>query len=216
MGNKSRVLIIDDHKMVVEGIVRILELNETVEIIGWAATGKEGIRMVFEKEPDIVLLDIGLPDFDGVEVARNIYKANENLKIIVLSMFSSYDYILKLFEIGIDGFVVKDESALDLNEAISCVQKGQVFVSRIISDAISRMYIRRLRDKDSDLTRTEEKVLLLTLDGKNSREIAEDLGTTIRSVNTHKQNVLKKLNVTNEADLVKYSINNGILPNQRK
>jgi DNA-binding NarL/FixJ family response regulator len=209
MENKIKIIIIDDHKMVVEGISKILELNETVEIIGWAATGKEGLKMVIEKEPDIVLLDIGLPDIDGFQVAENILAGGKNIKIIILSMHSSYNYIVKLFNLGVHGYIVKDESSLELNEAISCVQKGEVFVSRIIADAVSKMYINRLRSRETDLTRAEEKVLLLMLDGQTIKNISSELEVTVRAVYNHKKSIFKKLHVTGETELLnKYNVDN--------
>lgn len=121
-------------------------------------------------------------------------------------MHSSFNYIIKLFSLGIHGYVLKDEGMIVLNEAINCVMSGKIFICRLISDAITRMFVRRLFDNSPAMTKTEEKILLLMFDGLTTKEIAHKLEIGYRAVNNHKNKILKKLGISSEAELIKYSL----------
>lgn len=214
------VLVADDHTIVRSGIVSLLSLNQDFEVVGEAENGREAVDFALSKHPDVVLMDIGMPILNGLEATRQIKKQAPDVKVLVLSGYDNDEYILQMVQCGANGYILKDSFLEDLYAAIRSVYNGQAFFSPAVSKIIIDSYVTRpdeLAGKKSPrlLTRREREVLQLIAEGHLHAQIAERLGISVRTVDTHRQNIMKKLDIHDTAGLVTYAIKHGIVILQR-
>lgn len=214
----QRVLLADDHVLIRHGIQKIIESEPSLEVIGQVGDGLELLNLMKKVTPDIVLLDISMPNLRGIEAIGEAKKICPDVKIVILTMHKSKQYLCHAMAAGADGYVLKEDSDSELLTAIEQVVKGQIFVSPVLSKEFSQSDLEACRKKKNfpsdSLTPRERQVLKMVAEGKTSRDIAELLSISTRTVEHHRANLLKKLNINNTADLIKYAMRKGyILPN---
>lgn len=206
------VLLADDHGLVRSGIKSILEDSQEIVVIDEAADGDEALEKVAEKHPDVLLIDIKMPRLNGLEAIRQLPQYSTKTRAIVLSMHNSEDYVLQSIAWGASGYLIKDASKDELITAIKAVHRGEKFYSGSVSQVLVDMYLESLSDTtgakmpDSetafDLTRRERQILDLIVKGKSNKEIADLLRKSVRTIETHRFNLMKKLEVNNFAELL--------------
>lgn len=217
---KIRILVADDHTIVRSGVISLLSLNPDFEVVGEAENGREAIELVRTKNPDVVLMDIGMPVLNGLEATRRIKKEFPQVKVLVLSGYDNDEYILQMIQSGANGYILKNSFLDDLYSAIRSVNEGMAFFSPSVSKIIVESYVNQPDDDASKkskrlLTPREREILQLIAEGHLHHQIAERLSISVRTVDTHRQNIMKKLDIHDTAGLVTYAIKNGIVIMQR-
>ena len=209
-------MVIDDHSIIREGIKMLLSKNLSYEVCCEASDGHEALKMLEKCVPNIVILDISLQGISGIEIAKRIKKAHPEIKIIIMSMHKNEAYVYECLSIGVDGYVIKDSAAEDLVAALKAIEGGNSFLSASISRNIINEYIRFASRKSSItvqdiLSERERDVIIHIVEGKTAKEIAGILNISSKTVENHKMNIMKKLNIKTTPELIKYAIVNGIV-----
>lgn len=206
--------MVDDHDLVRAGIRTVLERQSNVEVVGEAADGRSAMRLASELSPDLVLMDIGMPDLNGVDATREIAAEGSGTKVIALSMHIERRYVTDILRAGASGYVLKDSAATELGKAISAVLAGRVYLSPRVSELLVEDYVRRLPNEDDEscdrLTAKEREVLQLLAEGKTSKEIANALFQSPKTVESHRGSIMAKLGLRSVAELTKYAIREGL------
>jgi RNA polymerase sigma factor (sigma-70 family) len=220
-GSKTKVLIVDDHAVVVEGIHRALQDEPDFEIVGTASDGLQAVQQVLSLEPDIVIMDVSMPNLNGIEATHEIKTFKEPIHVLIYSMYSDKEYILSLFRLGISGYVLKGEPIEDLIRAIKSVSSGATYYSQsvqeIIRDHMEDLELgggaiaREIQDGLIKLSVREKEVFVLLADGLTPREIAKRLGISPKTAETHKYNIMEKLEVSSVAQLTKIAIKKDLI-----
>ncbi|MBX2975415.1 MAG: response regulator transcription factor [Ignavibacteriaceae bacterium] len=208
--SKTKILLVDDHKLVRDGIASVLNSTNKYQIIGEAANGKEAVEAVFKLNPDLVLMDINMPLLDGVEAAHQIRKKNKSIKIIILTMMEEDRYILDALSADINGYLFKMTGIDDLLFAVESVISGENY----FDSRVTKVLVNKHKSKKEDnvtLSKREVEILSLITSGVRSRQIAEQLFISVFTVQKHRKNILKKLNLHSIAELVKYGIEHNYL-----
>jgi len=211
-----RILIADDHGIVRAGLKLLLDRVPDMEVVGEAAEGREAVRLAGEVHPDIVIMDIGMPLLNGLDAASQIVRENERVGIIVLSMHTDESYILRALNAGAKGYLLKDHADEDLERAIRSVASGKPFFSPSIAQALLEEYVglmrqRGLQDSYDLLTEREREVLQLLAEGKSNKEVAGVLNVSPYTIETHRTNLMQKLNLHNTAEIVLYAVRKAII-----
>ncbi|HOE95927.1 MAG TPA: response regulator transcription factor [Candidatus Sumerlaeota bacterium] len=211
---KARILIADDHEIMRQGLRTLLEKNRGLEVVGEAANGREAVRLAAELSPTIVLMDLTMPDMNGIEATRRILKENENLRVIVLSMHADRQFVSESLKAGASGYLLKNCAYDELIRAIEAISRGQTFLSPQIAGVLVEDYRTRLGAPaiaaDSPLSEREREVLQLMAEGKSTKEIAAALHISVKTIETHRQQIMRKLKMRSVADLTKYAIRHGL------
>lgn len=199
-----QVFIVDDHPLVIDGLKNMLSSSEKIRVIGSAMNGRDTLVMLSVCNPDIVFLDINLPDISGIEICRKITELYPAIKCIALSTFNENSYITRMMEQGAKGYLLKNSGKEEILEAIEKVQKGEIYLQ-----------INHIPDSEQKpgifVTRREKEVLELIAEGKTNQEIADQLFISVTTVNTHRKNLLFKFNVNNTAALIKQTVKAKII-----
>jgi DNA-binding NarL/FixJ family response regulator len=203
MGTYNLVLV-DDHTMFREGVRKIIEKIEDVQISGEAGDGLELLQLLKDSSPDLIILDLSMPNMRGLEAIREIKRICPQTKILVLTMHKKKEFIRQVLEDGADGFLSKDDASSELIRAIRTIKQGGRYFSPVLSNIISSLFWEN--EKKEVLTMREREILKLLAEGKKSREIAEALFISPNTVRRHRENIMEKLNVRTLADLIKYAI----------
>ena len=209
-----KVLIADDHQLFREGITNLLKASADLEIVGQAENGKEVVEKAREFKPDIILMDIGMPEMSGIEATVMLNKEMPQIKIIALSMHSDKQFINGMLEAGASGYLLKNSTYNQLIEAIKSVNSGNKYLSGEVTDIVINDYLDKKQEankRDADLSERESEILLMIAEGYSTREIGEKLFISVKTVGTHKQKILEKLQLNNTAEMVKYAIKNGLI-----
>lgn len=214
----SKVFLADDHGILREGLKHILNQTGYCEVVGEAANGKEALEKIDEIKPDIVILDISMPELTGIEAARKIRKYHPEMKVIILSRHDNEEYLEQLLKYGIHGYVLKDDAGHDLIRAMEAVLKGETYLSPRITTRIMKDLSAPGREKRDpgtsrfqSLTNREREILKLIAEGKSNEDIGQDLRISPRTVKVHRSNLMRKLDVHKVADLVKYAVKTGLI-----
>ena len=207
--NKVSILIADDHQLFRSGVRHLLRDVEDLQVIGETKTGRETVAFCKERKPDMVLMDIDFPDLCGVEITKIVKLSNPNIKILALSMHDEDNYVVNMFKGGVSGYVVKDASFEELVRAIRAIRDGNSYFSKNISKSFfeqknSRNKMLQSSSKKVAVTDRELEILKYVTDEMTNKEIAESLFISPRTVETHKRNLMQKLQVKNTVGLVKY------------
>lgn len=220
---KINILLVDDHSIVRDGIKSTLKDQKHFNIIGEAANGKDAIERVKELNPDVVIMDITMPEMNGIEAAGVISKKHPDSKVLILSMHDNETYILKSVEAGAYGYLLKDVDKDEFVKAITAIFNGEKYFNTNISSMLVTGYLNKLKESNDapqatvvnadeyDLTKREKGILKMITVGKNNREIADGLGISIRTIETHRANIMKKLKVKNAVELVRIAIDEKIV-----
>jgi two-component system response regulator NreC len=213
---KIKCLLVDDHTLFRQGVRRLLESESDFEVVGEAANGGEAVEKARELRPDIVLMDIGMTGLSSFEAGRQIKKNRPETKLLFLTMYEDEDYLVQCLEVGASGYVLKDTAAPQLLTAVRDVYKGGKYLSsqvlgKLVEDFRSRVRDTRLRPRFSTLTPREREILKLLAEGNSVKEIAVILGLSVKTVEAHKFNLMRKLDIHNKAQLVTYAIQKKII-----
>src|ERR1700679_1129521 len=208
---KFKVLIADDHGVVRKGLRLLLEQYPELVIIGEAANGREAVTMAAALSPQIVILDVGMPILNGIEAAEQILKANSRIGVILLTMHADESYLLRALHVGVKGYLLKESAEDDLLLAIKAVANGKPFFSRAINEVLLEDYMRVLKQQGlSDtfdlLTTRGKEVLQLLAEGRTNKEVATLLDVSPYTVESHRTNLMQKLNIHNTAEIVLYAV----------
>ena len=201
-----RVALVDDHSLVRDGIKALLSVMANLEVVGEAENGTDAIDMIGRCQPDLVLVDIGLKDMNGLELTRLLRNRYPALKVLVLSMYDNHEYVSESVRAGASGYVLKNSPSREIIAAIDAIANGGSFYSAEIAQ-------RLIADKntDNELTPRESQVLYKMAQGLNNKEMARELDISVRTVETHRLSIRRKLNIDKPAALVKYAIDHGII-----
>ncbi|MBN2639639.1 MAG: response regulator transcription factor [Bacteroidales bacterium] len=209
-----KILIADDHKLFREGIITLLSEDPEIEIVGQAEDGKQAVEKAKKKQPDILIMDIGMPKINGMEATKILQTEAPDLKVIALTMHSEKHFIKGMLEVGAYGYLFKNCDYDELLQAVKTVYSGKKYLSDEITEVIIHDYIGKStgsEEHDPILSDRELEILKLYAEGKSSKEIADKLFISVKTVGTHKQNILTKLDLNSTADMVKYAIKKGII-----
>jgi len=212
-----RILIADDHDLLRRGVRTLLQSHEGWEICGEASTGREAVIQAEELKPDIAILDISMPDRNGVEAARRIRKASPNTEVLVLSMHYSDQLIREIVEAGVRGYIVKSDSDRDLTIAVEALSKHKPFFTPHATEVILSKFnsggsVTEIPESVRDrLTSREREVVQLLAEGKSSKEVASSLCISVKTAETHRANIMRKLELHNVSELVRYAVRNQII-----
>jgi len=212
--SQLRILLIDDHRLIRSGVRSLLE-SAQMSVIGEAGDASEGVRLVLDLEPDVVLMDVGMPTMSGIEAVRQIISARPEARVLMLSMHADEQYVLESLRAGAAGYVLKDAAFSELIDAIRTVAAGRTYLAPGLSDVVTSDYIRRARgDNDASgldkLSARERQVLQLVVGGHSSAEIANLLHISIRTVDAHRLHVMDKLGIRSIVELTKFAIRHGL------
>lgn len=209
-----RIILADDHKIVRQGLRALLEKETGMEVVGEAENGRTAVQMTMDLNPDVVLMDVSMRDLNGIEATSQIMLERSDVKIIALSMYSDRLFVTSILKAGASGYLLKDCSFDELIVAIRAVGAGQIYLSPGITGSVIKDYINRLfkteESASSRLTSREREVLQLLAEGKNSQEAAASLNLSIKTVETHRRQIMNKLGMRSIAELTKYAIREGL------
>jgi len=211
-----RIILADDHQVVRQGVKALIEAEGDMTIIGEVSDGTEVSDLVEQLKPDVLVLDLMMPGLNGLEVARQVNKRRPETRIVMLSMHANEAYVLQSLRHGASGYVLKDASISDLVKAVREVMAGRRYLSEPLSERAIDAYVAKVETDKLDpyetLTGREREVLQLTAEGHSSGIIGEKLSISPRTVETHRTNVMKKLNLKSQADLIRFALRRGIIP----
>ena len=211
--SKIRVMIADDHSMVREGIMNLLELDENLDVVGFAKDGVDCIRKIPELNPDVLLLDINMPNMNGIEVLQELHERRSKVKVIMLTIHNEGEYILKAVDIGCAGYVLKDSDSNMLKKAIYTVYSGETFIQPDLIPVLNARLIKKEQEDEQleKLTKREIEVLILLSEGLFNKEIAYKLDISERTVKNHISNIFKKINVSDRTQAAVFAIKNNLV-----
>ncbi|MCK6261801.1 response regulator transcription factor [Vibrio sp. ZSDE26] len=212
MSKLIRVVIVDDHQVVLDGFIARLELEQDIEVIGTASHGLEAIEKVRELKPDVTLMDVSMPLMNGIDATRLIREEFPDAKILMLTMHDQREYIMKVMQAGAVGYMLKEITAEKMVQAIKTVDQGSTYFCETATQTLfSQEVLPSNTSNISPLSRREESVLKLVAQGNSSKKIASLLDISCRTVETHRQNIKHKLNLNSTAELAKYAYEKGII-----
>ena len=214
MTPKIRVLIVDDHAILREGVRALLQLQADIEVVGEASNGTEAIEAVARLDPDVVLMDIAMPGLGGIEAAIELKKQGRRARILILSQYEDREYVRRLLKAGVSGYVLKKSAGAELANAIRAVHRGGL----VLDPEVARTAMEEANpaspgasDPYEALTDREKQVLKLVAEGKSNKEVAEVLGISVKTAMSHREHVMEKLGVHNRTELVRFAIKRGVI-----
>ncbi|PWB25188.1 response regulator transcription factor [Flavobacterium sp. HTF] len=211
--SKIKILIADDHTMFLQGIISLLEQEPNIEITGKAINGLEALEIIGQQPVDLVILDISMPEMDGIELSKILKKKYPAIRILVVSTHSNVSIISRLIRIGVNGYLLKNAEKAELLEAINTIANGENYFSEETEEKhlSNNLRIEKQVSTLTELSSREKEILVLIAHEYNTAEIAEKTFISLNTVNTHRKNLLSKLNAKNTAGLVKYAVENGLV-----
>jgi DNA-binding NarL/FixJ family response regulator len=201
-----RIALVDDHSLVRDGIRALLAVMAPLEVVGEAESGADAIEMVSRTKPDLLLVDISLKDMNGLELTRTLRREYPSIKILILSMYDNYEYVSESVRSGASGYVLKNAPSREIIAAIEAIASGGTFYSAEIASILAAD-----RHTDSELTPRESQVLCKMVQGLNNKEMARELDISVRTVETHRLSIRRKLNIDKPAALLNYAIEHGLI-----
>ena len=211
-----RVLLADDHTLIRAGLRMVVLSHPDFTVVGEANDGREAVALAEQLKPDVVVMDIGMPSLNGIEACRQIHDSLPGTQVIMLSMHSDEGYVLRALKAGAKGYMLKDSAEADLASAIRAVTAGKSFFSPAVSKVLLDDYMRKLKRTGAEdsfdlLSPREREVLQLVAEGKSSKDVANLLGLSVYTVETHRANIMQKLNLHNIPELILYAVRKGVI-----
>jgi len=209
-----KVIIADDHRIVLEGLKALLQNHKNIDVVGEAENGRSAVELASRLKPDVVIMDLGMPDMNGLTATRKILELDTGIKVLTLSMHSDKRFVSKALREGVSGYVLKESASAELVEAINTVVSGKTYLSPQIADVVINDYRKQLLDKeysaDSVLTKKEREILQLFAEGKSTKDIAYSLNVSVKTVETHRSRMMEKLDMHSIAELTKFAVREGL------
>jgi two-component system, NarL family, response regulator NreC len=214
--SQIRILLADDHTIIRSGLKLLLEQQADFKVVGEASNGREAVELAARHHPQVVILDIGMPQLNGIEATRQILTQEPQTQVVILSMHSDEGYVLRALKAGARAYILKNSAEADLIRAVRTVADGKSFFSPVISQMLLEDYVRRVQDKEVEdtydlLTPREREVLQLLAEGRTNKEVANVLNLSLYTVETHRGNILQKLNLHGTPELILYAVRKGII-----
>jgi DNA-binding NarL/FixJ family response regulator len=211
-----RILLADDHTVVRDGLRALLEKQSDMAVVAEAADGRDSVRLAEEQAPDVVVMDIAMPNMNGIEATRRILSANPHVAVVILSMHQDESYVLRSLKAGAKGYLLKDSLRSDVIDAIRQVAQGRSFLTKKVSRILQEDYIRELEQRGLDdsydlLTEREREILQLVAEGRTNKEVAGILNVSLTTVETHRTHILQKLGLHSVPELILYAVRKGII-----
>ncbi len=211
---KIRIVLADDHKLMRSGLRVLLEQQQDFTVVGEASDGREAVALVNSQKPDVLVMDIGMPNLNGIEAAGQITEGHPEISIVMLSMHSDESYVLRALKAGAKGYLLKDSAETELIRAVRSVAEGKSFFSPAVSKVLLDDYVRKLKRSGSEdpydlLTPREREVLQLIVEGKSNKDVAQLLNLSVYTVETHRSNIMEKLNLHGVPELILYAFRKG-------
>jgi len=206
----TRILLADDHALIRQGLKALLE-TQGFQVVCEAADGQETLRSVEKTQPDVAIIDIGMPILNGLDAARELRKSSPKTKVILLTRHDEDQYVMEALRAGAKGYVLKSQAAEDLVHAIHEVCRGSVYLSSNVSRAVVDAYLSKAYASADPLSGRERQVLQLVSEGKSTKDIAVHLGISVKTAESHRSRLMKKLNIHETASLVRYAIRRGLI-----
>jgi RNA polymerase sigma factor (sigma-70 family) len=214
--NSIRVLLADDHKLIRAGLRLVVDQQPDLSVVGEADDGRQAVELAKSLQPDVVVMDIGMPNLNGIEAARQIREIRPDAAVVMLSMHSDEGYVLRALGAGARAYLLKDSATTDLAQAIHAVVEGKSFFSPAVSKVLLQDYMRKLQRSGAEdsydlLSPREREVLQLVAEGKSNKEIASLLNLSVYTVETHRAKIMQKLNLKGVPELILYAVRKGII-----
>jgi DNA-binding NarL/FixJ family response regulator len=210
-----RVLLVDDHALVRAGIRSLLRDIEGIEVVGEAADGAEALAIAGRERPDAVLLDLAMKGMGGLETAARFRELHPGVKVLILSMHASEEYVLQALRAGVVAYLIKDSATAELELALRSVMRGETYLSPAISRQVVEGYVQRVGAAEDPLTPRQREVLKRMAEGRSTKEIAFDLGLSAKTVETHRAQIMERLGIRDVAGLVRYAMRTGLVPPEK-
>ncbi|MFN7542034.1 MAG: response regulator [Acidobacteriota bacterium] len=211
MNKKTRILLADDHAVVRNGFRMILSAQEDLEVVGEAANGREAVVMAASLQPDVIVMDVTMPELNGIEAARRVCENSPRTRVLALSMHKDAVYVREILRAGAKGYLLKDSSENDLLGAVRAIARGEGYLSPAIADAVLNDYRKHVSNPIDLLTSREREVLQWIAEGKTNKEIAVGLNLSVYTVEAHRGRVMEKLNLHSTGELVRFAVRNGMI-----
>jgi two-component system, NarL family, response regulator NreC len=213
---KIRILLADDHKLIRSGLRLLVEQQSDLAVVGEANDGREAVSLAKSLKPDVIVMDIGMPNLNGIESALQITQANPEIAVVMLSMHSDESYVLRALKSGAKGYLLKDSAESDLIRAVRAVADGKSFFSPAVSKVLLDDYVRKLKRSGAEdaydlLTPREREILQLVAEGKSNKDVANLLNLSVYTVETHRSNIMEKLNLRGIPELILFAVRKGII-----
>jgi DNA-binding NarL/FixJ family response regulator len=209
-----RIILAEDHRITREGLVNLLQERSDMEVVGEAENGREAVKLASELSPDLVIMDVTMPDLNGIDATRIITGGSNNTRVIALSMYSDKQFVQGMIQAGASGYLLKDCAFEELVTAIQAVMQGDTYLSPGIAGIVVQDYLTKLTtdrsSADTVLTAREREVLQLIAEGNSTKEIAARLSVSVKTVETHRRQIMEKLGIFSIAELTKYAIREGL------
>lgn len=208
-----KIILAEDHVLVREGIKKIIEAFPGLEVVGEVGDGPELMKLLKRLPADMVVLDISMPSLPGIEATREIKQTYPSVKVLILTMHKKKEYLNNAIAAGVDGYLLKEDAPKELLNAIEKIRQGMVYVSPLLASDLANLYVKRQRQEEAEptepLTPREIEIIKMIAEGKSSKEIAEIMFLSFRTIQNHRAKIMKKLNLKKNTDLVKYAISKG-------
>ena len=205
------IVIADDHSMIREGLKQLLELEGDIKVVGEAGDGKQCLEVIRKKKPDVLLLDINMPEMNGLQVLEELRMQKMDVKVLILTIHNEIEYLVRAVDIGVDGYVLKDSDSSLLKKAIFAVAKGETFIQPSLTPLLRQSLLNGKEKDDNTLTKREVQVLKLLAEGMYNREIGEKLFISEKTVKNHVSSIFKKIGVTDRTQAAVYAIKNNMV-----
>ncbi|MBV9268555.1 MAG: response regulator transcription factor [Acidobacteriaceae bacterium] len=206
-----RIVLADDHTIVRQGLKLILSGQQDFEVVGEAGNGREAVELVQRLRPDVVVMDVAMPELNGIEATRRMVEANPRLKILVLSMHKEAVYVREILRAGARGYILKDAIDTELLNAVRSVARGDGYISPAVSGALLNDYRKDVTDPADLLSNREREVLQLIAEGRTNKEIANRLNLSVYTVDSHRGKIMEKLNLHSTGELVRFAMKHGLV-----